>query len=222
MKKLFGFVAAAVLAVTSGFALDMGLGGKLDIGYATGAAYVDVGDGISGYADMSGFELYPALVIAPDKTAFEGKPFDVTFEASLDMIFGSSDYYDGYKVTVITPGISVLYNYHFENSDSEFLQKLTPYAGVNIGVPIQKSTFSVTTVEPEYKYDEYLDKNVPTGKSKNVDKDYSGTKIDLGMGFVAGASYAITEKIDANVEMGYNFLSLHDFFIRGGAMYRFK
>ena len=114
MKKLFGFVAAAVLAVTSGFALDMGLGGKLDIGYATGAAYVDVGDGISGYAAMSGFELYPALVIAPAATAFEGKPFDVTFEVSLDMIFGSSDYYDGYKVTVITPGISTLFNYHFE------------------------------------------------------------------------------------------------------------
>ena len=210
MKKLFGFVAAAVLAVTSGFALDMGLGGKLDIGYATGAAYVDVGDGISGYADMSGFELYPALVIAPDKTAFEGKPYDLTFEASLDMIFGSSDYYDGYKVTVITPGISTLFNYHFENSDSEFLQKLTPYAGVNLGVPIQKSTFSKTTVE------------YTTSGIKYVDKDYSGTKIGFLMGFTAGASYAITEKIDVNAEMGYNFLSLHDFFIRGGATYRFK
>ncbi len=216
MKKLFGFVAAAVLAVTSGFTLDMGLGGKLDIGYATGAAYVDVGDGISGYADMSGFELYPALVIAPDKTAFEGKPFDLTFEASLDMIFGSSDYYDGYKVTVITPGISTLYNYHFENSDSEFLQKLTPYAGVNIGVPIQMSSFTrkytkTRQIEERPYYETYTE-----------EKDYSGTKIGLGMGFVAGASYAITEKIDANVEMGYNFLSLHDFFIRGGAMYRFK
>ena len=218
MKKLFGFVAAAVLAVTSGFALDMSLGGKLDIGYATGAAYVDVGDGISGYADMSGFELYPALVIAPDKTAFEGKPYDLTFEASLDMIFGSSDYYDGYKVTVITPGFSVLYNYHFENSDSEFLQKLTPYAGVNLGVPIQKSTFSKTTAE--YEYSEYYRKDMPTGKY--VDKEYSGTKIGFLMGFTAGVSYAITEKIDVNAEMGYNFLSLHDFFIRGGAMYRFK
>ena len=82
---------------------------------------------------------------------------------------------------------------------------------MNIGVPIQKSTFTIPTAE-----------YTTSGIIKYVDKDYSGTKIGFGMGFVAGASYAITEKIEANVEMGYNFLSLHDFFIRGGATYRFK
>ena len=215
MKKILGIAAAAILAAASATAgvLDgMELSGKLNIGYATGASYFDTDYG-SGYGECSGFEIYPALVILPEATKFEDKPFDVSFELSLDMVFGSSDYYDGYKSTIITPGVSALFNWHFEESDSDFLQKLTPYAGLQIGVPIQKTTFSI---DDEIVYDDY-----PT-KWHLESTDYSGTKIGLGMGFTAGVRYAFTEKIEADIETGYNFLSFHDFFLRAGALYRFK
>ena len=224
MKKVLGLVAALALSASAAFAGvmdDMGIYGKLDLGYARGASYFDTDYG-SGFGTISGFELYPALVIVPEATKFEGKPFYLSFEASLDMVFGKSDYYDGFKATVITPGISPLFNWSFEESDSDFLQKLTPY-GINIGVPIQKTTFSVPTAETYYE-----EKNIGYGvtskvpKSKIVDKDYSSTSIGLGMGFVAGARYALTEKIEVNAETGYNFLKFHDFFLRLGANYRFK
>jgi len=210
MKKLFGLLCVLVAMSFGAFAEEkkssgFDLAGKLNIGYATGASYVDI-NGISGYATMSGFELYPALVITPDATAMEGKPFNISFEAALDMIFGSSDYYKDYKVTAITPSVSVLFNYQLAGSD--FLEKLVPYAGINLGVPIQKSTFTgITYNSEEHKYEE---------------KEYSGTKIGLGMGFVAGARYAINDKIEVNAETGYNFFNLHDFFIRGGAVYHFQ
>ena len=129
-KMLVGAFAAAILGVANSSALsldEMELSAKLDLGYARCASYFDTDYG-SGFGTISGFELYPALVIEPEATKFEGKPFYLSFEASLDMVFGKSDYYDGFKATVITPGISTLFNWSFEESDSDFLQKLTPYA----------------------------------------------------------------------------------------------
>ena len=218
MKKLFGLVAAAVMATASVFASNLELSGKLNLGYANGASYFDVGDGYKGYGDCSGFELYPALVIAPEATSFPDKAFDLTFEAALDMVFGKSDFYDGYKSTVITPDVAVLFNWHFENSDSEFLQKLVPYAGLHLGVSIQKTTFTIPT--PEYKYDETSKLDMPTGKT--VDKDYNSTKVGLSLGEIAGVRYTINDKIEVNAEFGNTFVSFHDFFFRLGGIYHFQ
>ena len=218
MKKLLTVVAAALLSVASVFAGDMELSGKLNLGYATGASYFDTDYG-SGYGDCSGFELYPALVIAPEATSFPDKPFDLTFEAALDMVFGKSDFYDGYKSTVITPDVAVLFNWHFENSDSEFLQKLVPYAGVHLGVSIQKTTFSMPYTEITYttRYGE----KVPSG-SKTTTKDYSSTKVGLSLGEIAGVRYAVNDKIEVNAEFGNTFVSFHDFFFRLGGIYHFQ
>ena len=223
MKKVLGLAAAAVLGCSSLFAGGTELAGKFDIGYVPfGASYFDTDYG-SGYGSVSGFELYPALVIVPEKSA--DLPFFISYEASLDMVFGKSDYYDGYKSTVITPGGSILFNYPIvpeEAKDGSFVSKLTPYAGLSLGIPIQKTTFSIETVEPVYEHSDVLNMDVPTGEYKTSSEDYSSTKIGLGMGFTAGVNYEINDKFVANFETGYNFLKFHEYFLRAGVTYRFQ
>ena len=219
MKKILGIVAASFLAASSASAgaLDgIELSAKLNAGFATGATYFEMGNNIGGTAACSGFEIYPALVVLPAVTKFEGYPFDVSFEASVDMFFGSGNYYNDYKSTVITPGISALWNYHFENSSSDFLRKLTPYAGIQFSVPIQMTSFTISeTVNEHGSYGQVT-------SSRVEDKNYSSTKVGFGMGFTAGVRYAFTEKIEADLEMGYNILSFSNYFIRAGVVYRFK
>lgn len=225
MKKVLGLAAAAVLSCSSLLAEGMELAGKLDIGYVPfGASYFDTDYG-AGYGSISGFELYPALVIVPEKNVFEGQPFYLSYEASLDMVFGKSDYYDGYKSTVITPGGSILFNYPIvpeEAKDGSFVSKLTPYAGLSLGIPIQKTTFTIPTVETYEEEETFYGITQKVQKTRLVDKDYSSTKIGLGMGFTVGANYEINDKFVANFETGYNFLKFHEYFLRAGVTYRFQ
>ena len=219
MKKLFGFALAAMVSVSSIFAGaldDMGIYGKLNAGWTTGSVRYDV-DGFSGAEGFSGFELYPALGLEPAATKFEDKPFDLTFEAAVDMIFGKVDLYDSAKVTAITPAVTAFFNWHFEDSDSAFLQKFVPYGGVGLAVPIQMVKFSYKS---ENQTIAGVSVSVPVVKYK--DEDYNSTVVGFDLTFLVGARYALTDKIEVNAETGYNCISMNNWFLRGGAMYRFK
>ena len=221
MKKLFGFALAAMVSVSSIFAGaldDMGIYGKLNAGWTTGSVRYDV-DGFSGAEGFSGFELYPALGLEPAATKFEDKPFDLTFEAAVDMIFGKVDLYDSAKVTAITPAVTAFFNWHFEDSDSAFLQKFVPYGGVGLAVPIQMVKFSYKS--PVWGTKTVLGQEVRTITGYE-DKDYNSTVVGFDLTFLVGARYALTDKIEVNAETGYNCISMNNWFLRGGALYRFK
>ena len=141
------------------------------------------------------------------------------------MVFGKSDYYDGYKSTVITPGGSILFNYPIvpeEAKDGSFVSKLTPYGGLSLGIPIQKTTFTIPTVETYEEEETFYGTTQKVQKTRVVDKDYTSTKIGLGMGFTAGVNYEINDKFVANFETGYNFLKFREYFLRAGVTYRFQ
>lgn len=222
MKKLFGFALAAMVSVSSIFAGaldDMGIYGKLDLGWTTGSVRYDV-DGFSGAEGFSGFELYPALGLEPAATKFEDKPFDLTFEAAVDMIFGKVDLYDSAKVTAITPAVTAFFNWHFEDSDSAFLQKFVPYGGVGLAVPIQMVKFSYKSLDAEATQAAIMKGDFSARIYK--DEDYNSTVVGFDLTFLVGARYALTDKIEVNAETGYNCISMNNWFIRGGALYRFK
>ncbi len=222
MKKLFGFALAAMVSVASIFAGaldDMGIYGKLNAGWTTGSVRYDV-DGFSGAEGFSGFELYPALGLEPAATKFEDKPFDLTFEAAVDMIFGKVDLYDSAKVTAITPAVTAFFNWHFEDSDSAFLQKFVPYGGVGLAVPIQMVKFSYKALDAEATQAAIMKGDFSARIYK--DEDYNSTVVGFDLTFLVGARYALTDKIEVNAETGYNCISMNNWFLRGGALYRFK
>lgn len=229
MKKLFGFALAAMVSVSSIFAGaldDMGIYGKLNAGWTTGSVRYDV-DGFSGAEGFSGFELYPALGLEPAATKFEDKPFDLTFEAAVDMIFGKVDLYDSAKVTAITPAVTAFFNWHFEDSDSAFLQKFVPYGGVGLAVPIQMVKFSykepyTTTEKQTMNAGTLFETTIDVPVVKYRDEDYNSTVVGFDLTFLVGARYALTDKIEVNAETGYNCISMNNWFLRGGALYRFK
>ena len=210
MKKIIGFALAIAFSAAAVFADGIGLYGKLNAGFADGSVHAS-DSGVSGSVGFSGFDFLPALGICPDATSFPDKPFDITFEAQLGMIFANGDKWDNVKVTVINPGVMAFFNWHFENTDSEFLKHFVPYGGAGFSVPIQMVKWS-------YSYWYWNNE----GKWVKHSADYSSTEIGIDINFVAGARYEFTEKFAVNAETGYNTLEMNNWFLRGGVLYRFK
>ena len=230
MKKTLALLAAAALALTSAVAAESssdgwGIYGKLDLGYSVGTIQIDV-DSISGSEAFNGFEVTPALGLAPSFTRFDGKPFDLTFELALDMIFGTSSAYDDVTVTVINPEFTAFFNWHFEDSDSAFLQKFTPYAGAGFALPIQIVKFTYETYEVYYTEEKVgnnqFSTTVKTPHTRTVSEDFDSTVVGFDLTFLVGARYAISDKFEVNAETGYNCISMNNWFLHAGALYHFK
>ena len=210
MKKILSVVVA--LFMLAGAFSETGLYAKLNAGYTSGSASFDEHN-YSGSVGFKGFDIYGAIGIEPEATSFEGKPFDITFEAYLDAIIGSgSKWGNDAKVFAINPGVFSYFNWHFENSDSEFLQKFVPYAGAGISFPIEFVKFSVSY---PVEWDAY------GHATKWHTDDYDSTEFGFNVNFATGARYAISEKFEVNAEMGWNTLELDTWFLRGGVLFRF-
>lgn len=216
MKKVVTFIAAVALSLGALiFADDNGMYAKINAGWASGSIEVDAGNGFTGSTSFRGFEIMPAFGIAPEITSFSDMPFDFTFEASLDLIFGKGSEWDEVKTTSIMPGITCFFNWHFENTDSEFLKHFVPYAGAGFALPIQivsvKHSYWTTrpiATDPYYEY------------YKETFED-SSTVLGFDLTFMVGARYALTDKIEVNAESGYNCISLDNWFFRTGIFYHF-
>ena len=214
MKKIFGALLALTMTLGA-FAGDLGLYGKLNAGWKDGTVHVKDGSW-SDTTGFNGFEIFPAIGICPEATSFPDKPFDLTFEASLGVTFGSGSEWDEVKVTIVNPAVMCLFNWHFEDTDSEFLKHFVPYAGAGIATPIQ---FVKVTVP--YWYNVH-DSNGNYVETKKGSKDYSSTQVSFDMPIMAGARYAFTEQFEVNAEFGWNLFGTNSWFTRGGVMYRFK
>ncbi|MCR5124139.1 MAG: hypothetical protein K6B43_02985 [Treponema sp.] len=218
MKKALLVVFCMALFAATSFAKGLGIYGKLDIGYAKGSARVNVNEPYyehSGRVGFHGFEAMPAIGFCPEATSFPGQPFDLTFEAALDLIFADSSYSDWYgtNVTVINPSATAFFNWHFENTSSKFLKNFVPYGGAGVSFPIQMVDFS-------YASRVYDENGNFTGEYNR--RSYSSTVVGLDLVFLLGARYAFTEKFEVNAENGFNCISMNNFFFRVGALYRFK
>ena len=152
---------------------------------------------------------------APAATSFEGKPFDLSFEFSIDTIFGSGNEWDGVTVTVIAPGASVLFNLHFDQwSDSEFMKHFVAYAGGGVAVPIQFAKIKYY----DWRYYRHSDENWYWDKYTH-DEDSTVVSVDLTT--MIGARYAFSDNFEVNAETGFNLIGRSNWFLRGGVMFRF-
>ena len=210
MKKILSVVVA--LFMLAGAFSESGLYAKLNAGWSDGSAGFS-SHGYSGSVGFKGFDIYGAIGIEPEATSFPDKPFDITFEGYFEAIVGSGDKWgEDWKVFVFNPGVFSYFNWHFENSDSEFLQKFVPYAGAGISLPIEKVNLKVSY---PVEWDNY------GHVTKKHTDEYDSTEIGFNVNFATGARYAFSEKIEANAEMGWNTLELSTWFLRGGVLFRF-
>ena len=215
MKKMICLAAAMVFGIAGVFAEeksggnDSSMYAKLSLGYTHGGAEVEfdvASTKIKETLFYSGFEIAPAFgYVLP---IFEDKPFDIAAEASVGIAFGSDVAFDS-STTVINPGLMGIFNWHFENSESSFLQKFVPYAGLGFSVPIQMVSW------------DYTIRTYPNGTLETKKESFDSTVVGFRINMLMGARYEFTDSLSALAEFGAGVLGTFSYSFRVGAMYKF-
>ena len=186
---------------------------KLSLGYAGGE--IEGGD-----FNYSGFELVPAFgFVLP--VLEDTEHFTLAIEPFIGLTFGGGDkHYRGnryeekydYDVVVINPGAMCILNFYFGKNVAKALQKLVPYGGAGLSIPIKHYSIEYK----HYNYDE--SENVTGSPEKWSDSD---TDPGVNLNSLVGARYDFTDNFSALVEANIGIFGDWIGSFRIGGMYRF-